>query len=79
LRIGRGELDLVVAFGGARAAVEVKTAAMASRGDPIDRFDAQKLDQVRKLAAARGIYRVDYVGVRVGFDGVAVRWLPNVF
>lgn len=78
VRIGRGEIDLIVAFGRIRAAVEVKTATAASRGEPIYRFSDAKLEQVRKLAAARGIYRVDYVGVRIGRSGVAVHWLPAV-
>jgi len=51
---------------------------MASRGDPIYRFHDAKLEQVRRLASARGIYRVDFIGVRVGPSGVTVRWLPAV-
>jgi putative endonuclease len=76
VRIGRGELDLIVAFGDELAAVEVKTGSAGS--EPIYHFDVDKQRQVRALAATRRIGRVDYVGVVRSADGVAVRWLPRV-
>jgi Holliday junction resolvase-like predicted endonuclease len=78
VRVGRGELDLVVSLGGQRVAVEVKTGADTSVGDPEHRFDDHKETQVRALAAGLGIRRVDYIGVRLGATAATVRWLPNV-
>lgn len=81
--VGRGEIDLLVRFGDATVAVEVKTvgsAAMAA--DPVDRISPAKLAQVRRLAstlaARHGRLRVDFVGVRVGSEGVVVNWRTNV-
>jgi Holliday junction resolvase-like predicted endonuclease len=74
--VGRGELDLIVAFGEEIAAVEVKTGSGGS--DPIYHFDAQKQRQVRALAGTRRIGRVDFVGVVRSADGFTVRWLPRV-
>ena len=75
-RIGRGELDLIVSIDGERVAVEVKTGS--GDNDPIFNFDSAKQQQVRSLASARGIARVDYVGVSTSGRGVTVRWLPRV-
>jgi Holliday junction resolvase-like predicted endonuclease len=67
---------LIVAFGNELVAVEVKTASAGS--EPIYRFDEEKAQQVRALAATRRIGRVDYVGVVRSADGFTVRWLPCV-
>jgi hypothetical protein len=32
---------------------------------------------VRRLAAMAGAQRVDFVGVRLGVDGVVVHWVPG--
>ena len=76
MRVGRGELDLIVALGEDLVAVEVKAAS--GRGDPIHHFNEEKQRQVRSLAAARGIGRVDLVSVVQSADGFTVRWLPRV-
>lgn len=78
VRVGRGELDLLILLEGRRIAVEVKTALADSEGDPIFRFDAAKRRQVFKLGRDRGANRIDYVGVELGRAGVTVKWLPNV-
>ena len=78
LRVGRGELDLVISIDGDLAAVEVKTGSASTGNDPIHHFDDAKQYQVRSLAAQRGVYRVDYVGVSISAAGVTVRWLPRV-
>ncbi|MCP4309469.1 MAG: hypothetical protein GY926_06700 [bacterium] len=78
LRIGRGELDLVVSLDGELVAVEVKTGSVGPGNDPIHHFDDAKQYQVRALATQRGVYRVDYLGVAVSAAGVTIRWLPRV-
>jgi putative endonuclease len=76
VRVGRGELDLIVAMAGRRVAVEVKTAI--GEVDPIHQFDDAKAHQVRALAAHLRIPRVDYVGVAVSSRHALVRWLPGI-
>lgn len=78
VRVGRGELDLVVVLDGRRVAVEVKSGVDCSVGDPDFHFDEQKEAQVRALAHRLRISRVDYIGVRLGESGAIVRWLPSV-
>jgi Holliday junction resolvase-like predicted endonuclease len=83
LPVGRGEIDLLVRFGGRHVAVEVKTVGPgALAGDPIERITPAKLAQVRSLAGALaphyGRVRVDFVGVRVEEEGVTVNWRQNV-
>ena len=75
-RVGRGELDLIVMLDGIEVAVEVKTGT--GDLDPVYHFDGSKAAQVRSLAAQRGVYRVDYIGVVVSAGGVVVSWLPAV-
>ena len=78
LRHGRGEIDLLVAFGSRRVAVEVKT-RVGDPADPVEAFDAHKARRVRTAAnaiAGPGT-RVDLVAVSVGADGVQVRWVPG--
>ncbi len=78
LRVGRGEIDLLIGLAGERVAVEVKTSVASSVGDPIYHFDDAKQHQVRALAQQQGVYRVDYVGVELSAQGATVRWLPNI-
>ncbi len=83
LEVDRGEIDLVVRFDDVHVAVEVKTIGPRAMSDkPIDRISAAKLRQVRGLAgrlgARYGRMRVDFVGVRVGVDGVDFNWRTNV-
>jgi putative endonuclease len=76
VRVGRGELDLIVALDGEVIAVEVKSATAA--GDPMYHFDDDKQRQVRSLARQRRISRIDYVGVTMQPAGAVVRWLPRL-
>ena len=78
VRVGRGEIDLVVSLDGERVAVEVKSALASASSDPIYHFDDDKQRQVRMLAHRHGISRVDYIGVELSAGGVTVRWLPRV-
>ncbi len=79
-RVGRGEIDLLVRFGSELAAVEVKTllAGTDSFGDPAEAFIPRKASQVRKLANALGVFRVDLVAVTVQSGGANLRWIPRV-
>lgn len=77
LVVDRGELDLIVEFGSARVAVEVKTSTV-DLADAIERFDEAKHRQVRGLSSRAGCHRVDLVGVHLAPDGFYVRWIPNV-
>ncbi len=81
MRVGRAELDIVaVDPRGTPVVVEVKTVvARHPDDDPLTRADAVKLAVVRRAAGrleppAR---RVDVVGVTIGRDGVAVRWVRD--
>jgi putative endonuclease len=78
LRVGRGELDLVIAIGGRRIAVEVKTIQTGGLDDPGYAFTAAKAAQVRALANQLGIERVDLVTVSMMPSGVGIRWAPEV-
>lgn len=78
VRVGRGEIDLMVLIDGQRVAVEVKATTSESVGDPIDHFDEEKQRQVRALAGRQDVFRIDYVGVELSSSGVTIRWLPEV-
>lgn len=74
LQVGRGEVDLLVAWGGRPVVVEVKTA----RGrDPVGQFDDAKARQVRKLAGLLQIRRIDLVCVGLYDDAVTIHWVPD--
>ena len=55
VRVGRGEIDLVIALGGQRIAVEVKTVQTGGLDDPAYAFTPSKAAQVRFLANQLGI------------------------
>lgn len=74
--VGAGELDLIVAFGRRRVAVEVRTVTGPIRPD--ERFTEAKRRQVHALARAVGIRRVDFVGVGLLPDRAEFRWLRDV-
>jgi putative endonuclease len=74
-RVGRDEIDLLVGFGRALVAVEVKTRVGA---DPVEMFTSAKADRLRRAATALGAARCDLVAVRVDRRGAAVRWIPGV-
>ncbi|MDH3262223.1 MAG: YraN family protein [Acidimicrobiia bacterium] len=78
VRVGRGEIDLVVALGERRIAVEVKTVQTGGLDDPAYAFTRPKAAQVRRLANRLGIPRVDLIAVSIGPSGVAIRWVPDV-
>ncbi len=81
VRVGHGELDLVVDVEGSLVAVEVKTVAAGRLGvEPLDRLDGRQLEGLRRAMAAHrpAIRRLDAVGVVVGPGGVQVRWVPEV-
>ena len=78
MRVGRGEIDLVVAIGGRRIAVEVKTIRTGGLDDPAYAFTAEKAVQVRSLANQLGIRRVDLVAISMLPSGVGIRWIPEV-
>lgn len=76
MRVGRGEVDLIVRDGNRRVVVEVRT----RRGgdvDPVEAFTPDKARQVRLLAGRLGIRRVDLIAVWVGRESVDIRWLPQ--
>lgn len=75
VRVGRGEVDLLVRFGTHRVAVEVKTRAGA---EPREAFSQEKANRVWEAARRLGVSRVDLIGVRIDAAGAEVRWLPQV-
>ena len=78
LKIGGGEIDLVVAFVREQAVVEVRTARRADVAP--DLFSQDKERRVRRLAALLEppVFRIDFVTVLVQRRGVTVRWHPRV-
>lgn len=78
MRVGHGEIDLVIALRGIRVAVEVKTVQTGGLDDPAYAFTPTKAAQVRFLANRLGIQRVDLVAVSIRPVGVEIRWIPQV-
>lgn len=90
VRVGRGELDLIVRRAGVLAFVEVKARRTATFGAPEDAVDARKRRQVARLAelwlgvrpwVLRGVedVRFDVVAVDASTRPPAVRHLPAAF
>jgi putative endonuclease len=90
VRIGRGELDLIVRRGPVLAFVEVKARRSAACGAPEDAVDARKRRQVARLAelwlaarpwALRGVrdVRFDVVAVDATVRPPEVRHLAAAF
>jgi len=90
VRVGRGELDLIVRRGRVLAFVEVKARCTATCGSPEDAVDARKRHQVARLAelwlashpwAVRGVddVRFDIIAVDAGQSALVVRHLPAAF
>ncbi len=75
VRVGRGEVDLLVRFGTQRVVVEVKTRVGA---EPSEAFSQEKANRVWEAARSLGISRVDLIGVRLTATCAEVRWLPQV-
>ena len=83
LRVGRGEIDLLVDTGGEQAVVEVRSVAGERRPggvDPVLAFDPTKAGRVRRAASALDppVGRVDLVAVRFHRAGVDLHWVPRV-
>lgn len=81
LKVGGGELDLVVDLGGERVVVEVRSVTGEARpnsADPTMSFDDAKARQVRRLAGLLDppAARVDLVAVRFHRRGVDLHWVP---
>ena len=90
VRIGRGELDLIVRRGGVLAFVEVKARRSTACGSPEDAVDGRKRRQVARLAelwlaarpwALRGVtdVRFDVIAVDATVRPPQVRHLPGAF
>jgi putative endonuclease len=90
VRIGRGELDLIVRRGDVLAFVEVKARRTSEYGAPEDAVDARKRRTVARLAelwlsarpwALRGVndVRFDVVAVDAAVRPPAVRHLAGAF
>ena len=90
VRIGRGELDIIVRRGDVLAFVEVKARRSATCGAPEDAVDGRKRRQVARLAelwlaarpwALRGVsdVRFDVVAVDAAVSPPEVRHLEAAF
>lgn len=90
VRVGRGEIDIVMRRQRTLAFVEVKARASATCGSPEDAVDARKQRQVARLAelwlaarpwALHGIddVRFDIVAVDAAAQPMAIRHLPAAF
>jgi putative endonuclease len=90
VRVGRGELDLIVRRGGVLAFVEVKARRSSACGSPEDAVDGRKRRQVARLAelwlaarpwALRGAtdVRFDVIAVDATVRPPEVRHLPGAF
>jgi len=78
VRIGRGEIDLVVIDRGIRVAVEVRS--ITGSRPLLEAFDDTKADQVWRLAGEirPPCRRVDLVAVRFGPRFIDLHWLRAV-
>lgn len=74
--VSDGEVDLIVELAGERIVVEVRTRWYE---DPLDAFDATKLDRVRRSAKRLSppCHRIDLVTIRFDDEGAHIRWTPN--
>ena len=73
---GRGEIDLIGQVGRRRVLVEVRT--LRGAVDFERAFPLAKRRQLRALAGATGITRLDLVAVAVGAHGLEIHWLRDV-
>lgn len=77
LRVGADEIDLLVAWGRRRVAVEVKTLV---GGDPVEEFTAAKAARFRRagLSLQTPPERFDLIAVCLRREGAGLRWLTGV-
>ena len=77
MRVGRGEIDLLVSIGGHVVAVEVKTRV---REDPLIQLTGEKERRMWEAASRLSPRpsRIDLVAVRLDRDGATIRWLQGV-
>ncbi|MGA7226754.1 MAG: YraN family protein [Acidimicrobiia bacterium] len=75
VKVGRGEIDLLMSDGGAPVVVEVR--AITAEGDPIDAIGSEKREQVRRLARHLGSGRVDMVGIAIRPSHIVFHWVPD--
>jgi Holliday junction resolvase-like predicted endonuclease len=77
VRVGRGELDLLVELAGQRVAIEVKT---RWSGDGRSSFTADKQAAVRQAARSLRppVHRLDLISITLDSEGYEIRWLPRV-
>ena len=80
IRLGRGEIDLLVSDGRRRIVVEVKTVVDGPFPlRPEEAFTAEKASTVRYLASRLDppVRRVDLIAVTLTAQGAGIRWLRN--
>lgn len=75
LELDDGEIDILAMDGGTSVALEIRTTS--GEDDPIDAIDHAKRKRVKWLARRIGADRVDFVGVRVGCEGLDFHWVPG--
>lgn len=80
LRVGRDEIDLLVAVGADRVIVEVKSAVAATGIDPADHLDRAKITALRRAGRSLRppVHRIDLITVVFDGSGCDVRWTPRV-
>lgn len=78
VRVGRDELDLVVAGQGETIVVEVKCTADGT--DPVSAVDRKKMERLTRACESldAAISRLDIVAVAADTRGVSIRWLKGV-
>jgi putative endonuclease len=72
VRVGRGEIDLIVRRGGSLRIVEVKEKTGPGYGDPLEMIDAAKLRHFRRAAIRWLAAHPDLARLDVGFEAVGV-------
>lgn len=77
-RVGRDELDLIMAHGSTVIAVEVKTTSNGA--DPFDAVDDDKTYRIHRAVAAYRLHiaRVDVIAVTLGGRGATIHWIQSM-
>jgi putative endonuclease len=77
VRVGRLEVDLIIARGGILAFVEVKSRRGSEFGDPLEAISTKKMRDISR-AAARWLRESGWPAVNeIRFDAVGVLWPPD--